>query len=153
MSESYARKLRQFMQERAQERLASQRRVSQLEEVLSQYSAGKKPTNFGSPLGGTSAAATAAAAARDAALDAARSGAFGTPPARADPSANGALGSAGGDYTRRLEQLAAERAQEEARSAAAEPRTAGRSRTWPRVLGRVRAAAHARDRSSSGGPG
>jgi hypothetical protein len=48
---------------------------------------------------------------------------------------------------------AAARAQEEARSAGEEHRTAGRSRSWPRVLGRLRGAAHARDRSSSGGPG
>ncbi|WP_260176088.1 DUF1992 domain-containing protein [Cellulomonas cellasea] len=48
---------------------------------------------------------------------------------------------------------AAARAEEEARSAAAEHRAAGRRRSWPRVLGRLRAAAHARDRSSSGGPG
>ena len=37
VNESYARKLRQFMSERAQERLQSQRRVAQLEEVLGTY--------------------------------------------------------------------------------------------------------------------
>lgn len=108
MSESYARKLRQFMQERAQERLQSQRRVAQLEEVLGTYGAGRKPMNFGSPGANTNAAAVA----RDAAIEAARSAAFGTPPPRTSV---GEAGSGGGDYTRRLAQLAAERAHEEER--------------------------------------
>ena len=38
MSESYARKLREFMEERAQERLQSQRRVAELQGELGEQS-------------------------------------------------------------------------------------------------------------------
>ena len=117
MSESYARKLREFMEERAQERLQSQRRVAELEAVLGAYGAGRKPA-FGSPLiGSTDRPANPAPAAAAGGGGSAHQR-FGTPPRRASGVRLSAadLGSAdGGSYTQRLAELAAEREHEEQR--------------------------------------
>ena len=50
MSESYARKLRRFMSERAQERLQSQRRVAQLEEALDSLGGRRRLPSQSGPL-------------------------------------------------------------------------------------------------------
>ena len=101
MNESYARKLRQFMAERASERLQSHRRVVQLEVQLEGAIAhrGRAPGLAGSgpdvPTGG-------------APLDAAEASDSGAAEAEAEVEA-------ASSYAHRLAQLAAERSREEQR--------------------------------------
>ena len=121
MSESYARKLRDFMEERAHERAQSQKRVAQLEAVLGAYGSGRKPS-FGSPLmpptgGPHSIAGPPAPPPNLGAAGPSEGGCaatFGTPPPRNNPRLS-VCDTEGGSYTQRLAQLAAERDAEEAR--------------------------------------
>ena len=101
MNESYARKLRQFMAERASERLQSHRRVVQLEAQLEGAIAHRGRAAAGPPAGsagGGSGAMPDGAASFDGGLH-----------------AHAAEAEASSSYAHRLAQLAAERSREEQR--------------------------------------